>query len=52
MQSFDISIKPFILHLEPFSKGNGSKEIDKITNKILKIPSKFKILFVSVDGDL
>lgn len=52
MQSFDISIKPFILHLEPSSKGNESKEIDKITNKILKIPSKFKILFVSVDGDL
>ena len=52
MQPFDTSIKSFILHLEPSGKGNGSKEIDEITNKILKIPSKFKILFISVDGDL
>lgn len=52
LQPFHHSVKCFIEHLKPYYKGNAAKEIDEIIQEILKIPTKFKIYFISVDGDL
>ena len=52
IQPFVTFYKNFIVHLEPSNKGNASQKIDEITSKIVKNPSKFKIFFISVDGDL
>lgn len=52
MQPFPFFEKPFIVHLEPSLKGNGSKEIDKLITYFIHLPSKYHVYFISVDGDL